>query len=109
MKPEASEFIQAVKDVVSAIPVGKVLTYGDVAALIGYPSHARMVGHTLAAIGIDTGVPCQRVVNSQGRTAPHWHGQSAMLRKEGVLFRKNGLVDMARCRWCPGADYADLS
>lgn len=87
--------------IVSAIPAGKVLTYGDVAALAGFPSNARQVGYILGAIGVGSDIPCHRVVNSQGRTAPHWHSQTALLREEGITFRPNGNVNMAQHRWNP--------
>ena len=40
------------------------------------------------------GLPCHRVVNSQGRTAPGWTRQRELLEAEGVLFRANGRVDL---------------
>ena len=42
-----------------------------------------------------------RVVNHAGRTAPGWHEQRALLEQEGVKFKKNGHVDMARYQWDP--------
>lgn len=38
------EFAKEVAEVVRSIPKGKVLTYGDVAALAVPPSHARQAG-----------------------------------------------------------------
>ena len=43
--------------------------------------------------------PCHRVVNRAGRTAPHWPEQQTLLEAEGVAFRANGTVDMARFLW----------
>ena len=48
----------------------RVATYGQIARLVGMPGYARRVGHALAAA--PAGLPCHRVVNSAGRTAPHW-------------------------------------
>lgn len=95
------EFALAVRDVVCSIPCGRVCSYGDVASLAGEPGRARLVGRILAAIGMDSDVPCHRVVNASGRPAPHWLNQSALLRAEGVVFRKNGCVDMSQSRWRP--------
>lgn len=100
MHPFSAEDICAI---VSAVPAGKVTTYGDVAALAGSPSHARLVGRILAAIGMDSDVPCHRVVNAQGRPAPHWHRQRPLLESEGVVFNQNGLIDMRRFRWQPAS------
>ena len=94
-------FAAAVREIVCAVPAGKVTTYGDVAALAGYPDHARMAGRILASFGMDSFVPCHRVVSAAGRTAPHWHSQSALLRQEGVGFLPSGRVDMNRYRWKP--------
>lgn len=101
MKFDVIAFAGAVREIVGAVPAGCVTTYGDVAALAGYPDHARMAGRVLAGIGMDSDVPCHRVVNASGRTAPHWHSQPALLRQEGVGFLPSGRVDMSRYRWHP--------
>ena len=44
---QARVFGEDVLNIVSQIPRGKVTTYGHIAALAGWPSHARMVGRTL--------------------------------------------------------------
>lgn len=43
--------------VVRRIPAGRVLTYGDVAALADLPGHARLVGYALHALPEHTAVP----------------------------------------------------
>ena len=96
---DGMEFAREVKAVVDAIPAGKVLTYGDVAALAGRPTCARQVGKILGAFGFDSKTPCHRVVNFQGRTAPHWHEQTKLLKNEGVEFTPSGLVNMKRHHW----------
>ncbi|MDE5774685.1 MAG: MGMT family protein [Muribaculaceae bacterium] len=101
MKFDNISFASAVTQIVSAIPSGKVATYGDIAALAGHPAHARMVGKILGCIGTESDIPCHRVVNAQGRTAPHWHGQQALLRNEGILIRPSGLIDLKIFRWHP--------
>lgn len=78
-----------------------VLTYGDVAALAGEPTQSRLVGRILGAIGFDSDVPCHRVVNHQGRTAPHWPSQAILLQSEGVRLLPSGRVDLRRHRWHP--------
>lgn len=98
------EFVKEVETVVKAIPPGKVLTYGDVAALAGLPSHARQVGRILGCFGFDSVVPCHRVVNNVGRTAPHWPHQITLLKREGIRFTAGGFVDMKLHRWHPDYD-----
>lgn len=105
MKVDSVEFAIAVKEIVAAIPVGKVATYGDVAALAGSPGHARLVGKILGVIGMASPIPCHRVVNAAGRPAPHWLSQTALLRNEGVGFKSNGNVDLSIHRWNPDPEF----
>lgn len=102
-KLDGIEFARNVRAIVMEIPVGKVSTYGDIAALAGEPTQSRLVGRILGAIGRETEVPCHRVVNFQGRPAPHWPSQVQLLRGEGVRFRPGGFVDMRLHRWHPEA------
>ena len=97
-------FAAAVYAVVAQIPVGKVLTYGRIAALAGFPRRARMVGRLMSGASTEHGLPCHRVVNSMGRPAPCWPQQAALLREEGVAVRGNGCVDMKKHLWKPGDD-----
>lgn len=92
-------FQQEVYNVVAAIPSGKVVTYGQVAFLIGRPQCSRMVGHVMHDVPSELHLPCHRVVNSQGRLVPFWVEQRALLESEGVQFRKSGMVDMKVSQW----------
>ena len=98
---EARRFGDDVMNIVSQIPLGKVTTYGTIAALAGWPSHARMVGRTLRYTPGAEKLPCHRVVNAVGRTAPGWMQHRLLLEKEGVVFRQNGHVDMEKHFWEP--------
>ena len=100
MSPEqARSFGEDVLNIVSQIPRGKVTTYGHIAALAGWPSHSRMVGRTLRYSPGAEKLPCHRVVNKEGRTAPGWSRQRTLLEEEGVCFKANGHVDMSRHLW----------
>lgn len=92
-------FLQEVYNVVAAIPPGRVVTYGQIAYLVGRPQCSRMVGYAMHDVSDDLHLPCHRVVNSQGRLAPFWAEQKTLLEAEGVVFRKNGCVDMKKCQW----------
>lgn len=61
-----ADFAEAVLDIVTAIPPGAVMTYGDVAAVLGSRA-ARAVGNVLAWHGSD--VPWWRVVRASGHPA----------------------------------------
>ena len=104
MTPEqARQFRDDVLNIVSQIPRGRVTTYGTIAAWAGWPDHSRMVGRTLRYTpGAET-LPCHRVVNKEGRTAPGWSRQRPLLEEEGVVFKSNGHVDMSRYSWEPSS------
>ena len=102
MTPVQARAFQAdVLNIVSQIPRGKVTTYGMIATLAGWPSHARMVGRTLRYTPEAEKLPCHRVVNIVGRTAPDWIQHRPLLEKEGVAFKPNGHVDMVKYLWEP--------
>ena len=89
MSPEqARAFRDAVLNIVSQIPCGRVTTYGHIAALAGWPSHSRMVGRTLRYTPGAEKLPCHRVVNKEGRTAPGWSRQRTLLEEEGIRFER---------------------
>lgn len=90
-----SPFARAVLDVVDAIPPGSVLTYGDVAELVGSRA-ARAVGAVLARYGDE--VPWHRVVSAAGWPPPaHRATALQLLRAEGVPVRA-GRVSLAAAR-----------
>lgn len=62
----SAEFTEAVLEVVAAIPPGSVMTYGDVAAVLGSRA-ARAVGNVMSWYGSD--VPWWRVIRASGHPA----------------------------------------
>ena len=78
------------------IPPGKVMSYGQIAAQMGRPKNARLVGRIMSMQDRSGSHPCHRVVNSAGRTVPGWTEQRELLEAEGVEFKENGNVDMRR-------------
>lgn len=94
-----TDFFEEVYSIVEQIAYGKVLSYGYIAKLTGHPLNARMVGRAMYYAPQERLIPCHRVVNNAGRTAPGWQEQRSLLEREGVAFRKNGCVDMKRHLW----------
>ncbi len=87
--------------IVHQIPRGRVATYGQIAALAGMPSHARLVGRTLSDLPAGSSLPWHRVINAQGRiTNPDPKRQRARLEAEGVTLIK-GRVELRHYRWEP--------
>jgi methylated-DNA-protein-cysteine methyltransferase-like protein len=81
---------------VELIPVGRVMSYGDVAEYVGTRA-ARNVGRVLAMDGGT--VPWHRVLRSDGTCAEHIRvEQLARLAAEGVPIRGER-VDLAAARW----------
>ena len=91
-----TEYARAVLDVVDRIPPGRVLTYGDVAELMGRGS-PRTVGAVLSDHGRE--VPWQRVVQASGRPAePYLREALALLAAEGCPL-VGERVDLSVARW----------
>ncbi len=104
-KPAAGGTFAAIYDIVRQIPSGKVMTYGQIARMIGMPNFSITVGNAMASCR-DESVPCHRVVDRNGGTKAAFDTyapgtQRALLEAEGVSFRLNGTVDLAACRWNP--------
>ncbi len=60
-----TQFFNKVYAIVRTIPRGKVLTYGQIATLVGTPYMARQVGWAMH--GCPPGLPWQRVVGAGGK------------------------------------------
>lgn len=98
MHGEPGEFAERVLDVVDAIPLGRVLSYGDIAEYLGWGG-PRQVGHVMALWG--GGVPWWRVIRSDGTLPPSHQGETRLrYAEEGTPLRPGGdRVDMRRARW----------
>ncbi|MEO6761666.1 MAG: MGMT family protein [Candidatus Saccharimonadales bacterium] len=99
-------FRQRVEAVVAQIPQGRVMTYGQLAAICGNARAARIVGG-IAHFG-DSELPWQRVVNKQGGLASGYPGgrqaHAEHLRSEGVEVMKGYTVDVAQLLWWPAGE-----
>ncbi len=90
-------FTARVIAVVGSIPAGKIMTYGQVAAVAGDPRGARQVARILHSCSERFSLPWQRVINSGWRVSLPDGEQEAMLRAEGVQFDPGGRVDPGLC------------
>jgi methylated-DNA-protein-cysteine methyltransferase-like protein len=94
-------FHAAVYRLVGRIPKGRVATYGQIAALLGYPRAARAVGQALKHVPAH--LPWHRVVNAHGGISLRSNvggmlTQRLRLEQEGVPVRR-GRVSLTRFRW----------
>lgn len=103
------ELVYEILSVVEEVPEGKVATYGQIARMIGRDRNARLVGRILAMAEYYGDYPCHRVVNHAGRMAPSFVEQRSLLSAEGVIFRENGCVNMAKCQWQEAVEYSRKS
>jgi methylated-DNA-protein-cysteine methyltransferase related protein len=104
---------QQIYDVVRKVPIGKVLTYGQVAELAGLYGKARLVGYALFRVELESDIPWQRVVNAQGEISySEARGggdylQKTLLEGEGIEFKPNNSINLKKYRWQPPLDLMD--
>lgn len=98
-----NEFALNVYELVRQIPYGRVMSYGQIAALCGSPRAARIVGG-LAHFGPEH-LPWHRVVNKQGGLANGFPGgrsaQRQLLEQEGITFNDSYLLNIQGLLWWP--------
>ncbi len=102
MAPVTEEQVERVRALVAAIPSGRVVTYGDIAAVAGLSS-PRIVGWIMRTDSTD--LPWHRVITASGRPARQLRTrQLGLLRGEGVLAT-DGKVALREVRYefPPGA------
>ncbi|KKQ53117.1 MAG: Methylated-DNA/protein-cysteine methyltransferase [Candidatus Woesebacteria bacterium GW2011_GWB1_39_10b] len=102
MIKQNSNFFEKVYILVKRIPEGKVMTYGQIADILG-TKDARKVGWSLHG-NQDPKVPCHRVVNKEGKVALNysmgdWREQKRKLLEEGVAFIDEMYVDLKKYLW----------
>ena len=98
-----SPFVQRVLIVVRRIPVGRVATYGDVAALAGQPRAARAVGNIMRDCRRPD-VPCHRVIAAGGRLGGYGGSEAlkrSLLAAEGVIVSGSKVRELDRVTWNP--------
>lgn len=99
-----ADFANRVYEYVAHIPKGKVMTYGQLAALCGAAWAAWEVGQIANKGPVD--LPWQRVVNKQGGLARGWphgglDGHKAALEADGVTVSDEYTVNVGELLWQP--------
>ena len=106
-KPPSTSLWPRIYAVVARVPRGRVVTYGQVAALAGLPRQARLVGYAMHGLPDGSTLPWHRVINAQGKVSvrsfagPSEGLQRHLLEEEGVAFGDGGRVNLKRYRWKP--------
>lgn len=103
MNKTDDRFKDRVYEVVAQIPEGRVMTYGQIAALCGSPRAARQVGG-IAHYGPEN-LPWHRVVNKQGGLASGYYGgkegHRRDLENEGFTVSKDYTIDISKRIYWP--------
>jgi methylated-DNA-protein-cysteine methyltransferase-like protein len=102
---------ERVYEIVRRIPSGRVMTYGQIAEMLGEGYTARTVGFCMHSADEET-TPWQRVINSQGacstgRIVLPPDKQQRMLEAEGIVFDARGRCELGRYRWIPEGEEED--
>jgi methylated-DNA-protein-cysteine methyltransferase related protein len=101
-KPD-KKFRDEVYAMVAQIPKGRLMTYGQLAALAGHPYAARVVGG-IAHWG-NPDLPWQRVVKKSGSLAEGYpgglSGHKQVLEAEGIDVSEDFRVDVEGLLWYP--------
>jgi methylated-DNA-protein-cysteine methyltransferase-like protein len=103
-KQRNPKYRERVYAIVRRIPSGRVMTYGQIAELLGEGYTPRTVGFVMHAS--PDGTPWHRVLNAQGATStgrvvlPH-DKQQRLLEHEGVVFNQNNRCDLETYLWIP--------
>lgn len=98
---KTQNFFARVYEVVALVPRGKVISYGQIAALLGSPRSARQVGWALSTCPEE--LPWQRVVKADGSVTGGEYEElrRKLLAEEQVEFLTDGRVNMEAHRWSP--------
>lgn len=101
------DYRKRVFQIVRRIPSGRVMTYGQIAAILGEGYTPRTVGFVMHSSG-EENIPWHRVINAQGACSTvsivlPANRQQGMLEQEGVAFDAQGRCDLRRYLWEPKA------
>lgn len=100
-------FYEKVYEVTRLIPVGKVTSYGAIAAFLGTAQSSRMVGWAMNNAHVQgTYVPAHRVVNRNGLlTGKHHFGSPTIMQElleaEGIQVIDDQIIDFEKHFWNP--------
>jgi methylated-DNA-protein-cysteine methyltransferase related protein len=98
------KYRERVYALVRRIPPGRVMTYGQIAELLGDGYTARTVGFSMHSA--PEGTPWHRVINAQGATSTGrvvlpYDKQQRLLEQEGVVFNEKNRCDLQTFLWIP--------
>ena len=101
---QISDFTKKVMQQIKMIPLGKVATYKQIAALAGKPQGSRGVAWILHSCSTVYKLPWHRVINSKGtisfeKGTRNYLEQKRRLDNEGVEFGQDSKLNLTKFQW----------
>lgn len=98
----SQSFQDIIYTIIGSIPKGKVVTYGLIAKMAGYPTYVRQVCQVIRTIPENSTLPCHRIINSQGKLSVT--GECYVIHKkalidEGIIFGLNDKIKLKHYLW----------
>lgn len=95
--------LQAIYLALASVPPGRVVTYGQLAAMAGLPRAARLAGNALRNLPEGTELPWHRIINAQGKISlpegsASYKEQVRRLEAEGIVISR-GKIKLADYGW----------
>ena len=87
LNPQGTSFQKLIWQQLEKIPFGEVISYGEIASIIGKPNACRAVGSANGKNPIAIIIPCHRVIGSDGRLTGYGGG---LWRKEWLIKHEKG-------------------
>ena len=99
------KYRERVYKIVRRIPPGRVMTYGQIAYMLGEGYTPRTVGFVMHGAD-ERNTPWHRVINSQGKCSTGRivlpaDKQQRMLERDGIMFDEAGRCDLEKFLWKP--------
>ncbi|MCM3761108.1 MGMT family protein [Alkalihalobacillus oceani] len=99
------QFTKRAIQIIKQIPPGKVMTYGQIAALAGSPRGARQVVRILHSMSKKQRLPWHRVINAKGEIGlkddEAFQVQKLSLESEGITFTEDDRIELERYQFRP--------
>ncbi len=98
------DYAESVYSVLRQVPKGKLTTYKLIACAIGRPGSSRAVGNALHVNCDPDGIPCYRVIRSDGSLGGYAGGldeKVRRLRADGILIENGRVLDLERVLFAP--------
>lgn len=101
-------FTERAIEIIQNIPLGRVMTYGQIAKLAGSPKGARQVVRILHSMSKKHNLPWHRVINSKGELGfkddEMFMVQKHALINEGVEFQGGDMIVLEKYQFHPDSD-----